>query len=148
MERVRLGAPTFDQSLDQHRVYLEASLSPKKPVVVADALSRKSMSDFRELLARISLTPDGSLVPKLWVEPELVKDVKELQESDGCLIVRAERVRCGELPKFELKDSDMLYFRDRLFVPADVELRDRILGDAHCSPLFVHPESDKMYREL
>ena len=42
----------------------------------------------------------------------------------------------------------MLWFDDRLVVPKDCELRNKILDEAHSSKLSIHPGSSKMYRDL
>ena len=49
---------------------------------------------------------------------------------------------------FEVRDGGFLYFQGRLCVPALKDLRDRILREAHRSPFFVHPGSNKMYQDL
>ena len=42
----------------------------------------------------------------------------------------------------------MLWFKDRLVVPKDRELRNQILDEAHSSKLSIHPGSSIMYRDL
>ena len=42
----------------------------------------------------------------------------------------------------------LLRFQDRVYVPSDVELRDRILQEAHATPYSVHPGANKMYKDL
>ena len=42
----------------------------------------------------------------------------------------------------------MLWFKNRLVVPKDFELRKQILDEAHNSRLSIHPGSNKMYQDL
>jgi hypothetical protein len=42
----------------------------------------------------------------------------------------------------------VLWFKDRLVVPKDRELRNQIISEAHSSKLFIHPGSSKMYHDL
>jgi len=47
------------------------------------------------------------------------------------------------------QDSDgVLWFKNRLVVPKDLELRKRILDEAHLSRYSIHPNSNKMYQDL
>nr|GFC40192.1 retrotransposon protein, putative, Ty3-gypsy subclass [Tanacetum cinerariifolium] len=39
-------------------------------------------------------------------------------------------------------------FEDRLCVPSDQALREKVMTKAHSSPFIVHPGSTKMYRDL
>ena len=41
-----------------------------------------------------------------------------------------------------------MWFDDRLVVPKDHELRNKILDEAHSSKLSIHPGSSKMYQDL
>ncbi|WVZ63840.1 hypothetical protein U9M48_013438 [Paspalum notatum var. saurae] len=49
---------------------------------------------------------------------------------------------------FTLDDQGMLWFKNRLVVPKDMELRKRILDEAHTSMFTMHPGSNKMYQDL
>jgi len=42
----------------------------------------------------------------------------------------------------------VLWFKNRLVVPKDRELRNQILDEAHSSKLSIHPSSSKMYQDL
>ena len=42
----------------------------------------------------------------------------------------------------------MLWFKNRLVVPKDHELRNQILDEAHSSKLSIHPGSNNMYQDL
>ncbi|WVZ90008.1 hypothetical protein U9M48_036346 [Paspalum notatum var. saurae] len=49
---------------------------------------------------------------------------------------------------FTLDDQGVLWFKNRLVVPKDVELRKKILDEAHASMFTIHPGSNKMYQDL
>jgi hypothetical protein len=41
-----------------------------------------------------------------------------------------------------------LWFDDRLVVPKDRELKNKLMDEAHLSKLSIHPRSSKMYQKL
>ncbi|WVZ48672.1 hypothetical protein U9M48_000091 [Paspalum notatum var. saurae] len=49
---------------------------------------------------------------------------------------------------FTLDDQGVLWFKNRLVVPKDMELRKKILDEAHTSLFTIHPGSNKMYQDL
>ncbi|WVZ49183.1 hypothetical protein U9M48_000560 [Paspalum notatum var. saurae] len=48
---------------------------------------------------------------------------------------------------FTLDDQGILWFKGRLVVPKDMELRKKILDEAHTSMFTMHPGSNKMYQD-
>ena len=53
-----------------------------------------------------------------------------------------------ETKHFRIDENGVLWFRDRLVVLKDKELRNQILGGAHSSKLSIHSGSSKMYQDL
>jgi hypothetical protein len=53
-----------------------------------------------------------------------------------------------ETKHFKLDERGVLWFKDRLVIPKDKELRNQILDEAHSSKLPIHPGSSKMYQDL
>jgi hypothetical protein len=53
-----------------------------------------------------------------------------------------------ETKHFWVDEKGILWFKDRLVVPKDRELRNQILSEAHSSKLSIHPGSSKMYQDL
>jgi len=49
---------------------------------------------------------------------------------------------------FKIDENVILWFKDRLVVPKNRELRNQILSEAHSSKLSIHPGSSKMYQDL
>ena len=59
-----------------------------------------------------------------------------------------EEVKRGSKCDFVLSDDGILRFGTRLCVPNDGDLRRKLLEEAHCSKLTVHPKGTKMYKDL
>jgi hypothetical protein len=49
---------------------------------------------------------------------------------------------------FRVDEQGVLWFDDRLVVPKDQELKDKLMDEAHLSKLSIHLGSSKMYKEL
>jgi hypothetical protein len=47
-----------------------------------------------------------------------------------------------------VNEHDVLWFDDRLVVPKDRELKNKLMDEGHLSKLSIHPGSSKMYQEL
>ena len=60
---------------------------PGRANVVADALSRKTVTDLRVLFARMSLYDDGSLLAELQIKPTLAAGIKAKQFQDSSLFL-------------------------------------------------------------
>ncbi|XP_040940071.1 uncharacterized protein [Gossypium hirsutum] len=81
------------------------------------------MTDLRPMFARISLFDDGTLLAELQIES-------------------------GETSNFGLNGERALCFRGRVCVPKDIELRQSILQESHSIPYAMHPNGNKIYRDL
>ncbi|XP_052874576.1 uncharacterized protein LOC128280467 [Gossypium arboreum] len=91
--------------------------------VVADELSRRSMTDLRAMFARLSLFDDGGLLAELQVENGVTID-------------------------FGINSEGVLCFRGRICVSNDEGLRLSVLKEAHSSLYAIHPGGNKIYRDL
>src|SRR5579884_384716 len=49
---------------------------------------------------------------------------------------------------FREDNEGVLWFKDRIVVPKDFQLRKRILDEDHTSKYSIHPGSNKMYQDL
>jgi len=49
---------------------------------------------------------------------------------------------------FHLDETGILWFKNRLVVPKNLDLRKQILDEAHLSRYSIHPGSNKMYQDL
>jgi len=57
-------------------------------------------------------------------------------------------MRQQETKHFTQDERGVLWFKDRLVVSKDHELRNQILDEAHSFKLSIHPGSSKMYQDL
>ncbi|KAG8481220.1 hypothetical protein CXB51_025968 [Gossypium anomalum] len=119
-----------------------------KANVVADALSRRAVSDLRAMFGRLSLYDDGSLLAKLQVKPTWVDQIKEKQLKDDSLVDRFQQVEKGGTSKFGLNSEGVLCFRGRICVPKDSDLRQSILKEAYVGLCAMHPGGNKLYHDL
>ncbi|KAG8483164.1 hypothetical protein CXB51_022137 [Gossypium anomalum] len=129
----------YDCSIEYH---------PGKANVVADALSRRAVSDLRAMFARLSLFDDGSLLAELQVRPTWVDQIREKQLKNESLVARFQQVKEGGTSEFGLNDEGVLCFRGRICVPRDSDLRQSILREAHGGLCAMHPGGNKLYHDL
>ena len=57
-------------------------------------------------------------------------------------------VRDGDEIEFSVKEARSLYFKNRLCVPNDKELKKNLLFKAHNTVFTMHPRGNKMYHDL
>ncbi|GJV99301.1 putative reverse transcriptase domain-containing protein [Tanacetum coccineum] len=84
----------------------------------------------------------------LWIESNLMLQIKEAQRDDGELWAIVQNVEDGKHTEFRVDDEGVVWFEDRLCVPNDQTLREKIMTEAHSSPFTIHPGSTKMYKDL
>ena len=106
------------------------------------------MEDLRSLQVHIRVLDSGALVANFRVQLDLIGRIKTLQKNDVQLLQLMEEVKRGSKPDFVLSDDGILKFGTRLCVPNDGDLRRKLLEEAHCSKLAVHPRGTNMYRDL
>ncbi|WVZ49837.1 hypothetical protein U9M48_001163 [Paspalum notatum var. saurae] len=84
----------------------------------------------------------------LIIEPTIKDQIIVAQKQDKSMA----HIRGGLDEKkrscFTLDDQGVLWFKNRLVVPKDMELRKKILDEAHTSMFTMHPGSNKMYQDL
>lgn len=98
---------------------------PGKANVVADALSRKSMS-------------------ALVLQPILNSTVKRAQASDQFFQKTQDKLQLKTDPNLSINPEGLLTFRSRIYIPLDQELRRTILSEAHQTTYSCHPGETKM----
>jgi hypothetical protein len=76
------------------------------------------------------------------------EDVIAAQRTDAGMGHLCRRLELGEAQCFRQDVDGFLWFKDRLVVPKDFELRRKIMDEAHCSQYSIHPGTNKMYQDL
>jgi hypothetical protein len=59
-----------------------------------------------------------------------------------------EKMEAGKANCFRKDGQGVIWFKDRIVVPKDADVRQQILDEAHLSQYSIHPESTKMYQDL
>ena len=85
------------------------------------------------------------MVTELIAKPDLLNRVPEAQNNDEKIAAIINQNRVGKETEFTAKDDGFLYYRYRVCVPSDDELKKSILKEAHNESFAMHPGSTKMY---
>ena len=121
---------------------------PGKANVVADALSRKTISPLTLKDYDWILAPDGALLARLNVIPDLRQMIVNAQKNDAKLQELAQLVSTGGKIDFAIDGSGGLLYKNRLCLPNDMELKKKILYESHNTVFTMHPGSNKMYQDM
>ncbi|WVZ81244.1 hypothetical protein U9M48_028640 [Paspalum notatum var. saurae] len=138
---------------------LEVHYHPGKANVVADALSRKAHCNFIEArpTVRVLCCEIGEIelptvlkaeLYNLVLEPTIKDQIIAAQKQDKGMAHIRDEINDKKKACFKLDEEGVLWFKNRLVVPKDMELRKKILDEAHTSMFTLHPGSNKMYQEL
>ena len=124
--------------------------------MVADALSRKvhcnvlitsQVAEMEEPEPSLHVQPIV-LINNLEVHSVLRDEIIEAQKKDKGIACIRRNIEEGKAKCFRQDKQCILWFNDRLVVPKNLELRRKILDEAHQSKYSVHPGSNKMYQDL
>ncbi|WVZ80775.1 LOW QUALITY PROTEIN: hypothetical protein U9M48_028228 [Paspalum notatum var. saurae] len=138
---------------------LEIHYHPGKANVVADALSQRAHCNVIEARPTIRVlcceideielpTEQLAELYNLIIEPTIKEQIITAQKQDKGMAFIREGVDEKKRACFTLDDQGVLWFKNRLVVPKDMELRKKILEEAHTSMFTMHPGSNKMYQDL
>ena len=132
---------------------------PGKANVVADALSRHACrlntmiaeeqpslhQEFEKL--RLELVSEGFLA-SIQLQPTLMSQIKEAQKKNPGIDGIKRQLSLGKALGFTEDEEGVLWYNGRLCVPADSELKQVILKEAHDTLYSIHPGGTKMYQDL
>ncbi|WVZ89366.1 hypothetical protein U9M48_035784 [Paspalum notatum var. saurae] len=138
---------------------LEVHYHPGKANVVADALSRKAHCNFIEArpTVRVLCCEIGDIemptaleaeLYNLVLEPTIKDQIIARQKQDKGMSHIRDEINDKKKARFKLDEEGVLWFKNRLVVPKDMEPRKKILDEAHTSMFTLHPGSNKMYQDL
>ena len=72
----------------------------------------------------------------------------EAQRKDEKNVVIVSQIGNGKEIEFTVNEDGVLYYKDRVYVPDDNDLRKAILEEAHSGYFVIHPGSTEMYQYL
>ncbi|WVZ97665.1 LOW QUALITY PROTEIN: hypothetical protein U9M48_043179, partial [Paspalum notatum var. saurae] len=138
---------------------LEIHYHPGKANVVADALSRRAHCNMIEAQPTVRVlcceideielpTEQLAELYNLIIEPTIKEQIITAQKQDKGMAFIREGMDEKKRACFTLDDQGVLWFKNRLVVPKDMELRKRILDETHTSMFTMHLGSNKMYQDL
>jgi hypothetical protein len=78
----------------------------------------------------------------------LERKIIEGQKTDKGIFHIKEKMKKESTKHFRVDEQGVLWFKDRLIIPKDRELKNQLMDEAHLSKLSIHPGSSKMYQEL
>jgi hypothetical protein len=136
---------------------LEVHYNPGKANVVADALSRKHRCNHITVQSHPSgcdpEEPSLRVIPhdrlnNISLIPTIKEDIIATQRTDVGMGHLCQQMDSGEAQCFRQDADGVLWFKDRLMVLKDFELRRKIMDEAQCSQYSIHLGTNKMYQDL
>jgi uncharacterized protein (UPF0179 family) len=88
------------------------------------------------ILANVKL--ESVLLQRIIDAQKIVKGMKYIHE----------KMEAGKANCFKKDDQGVMWFKDRIVVPKNAEVRQQILDEAHLSRYSIQPRSTKMYQDL
>ncbi|GMH29384.1 hypothetical protein Nepgr_031227 [Nepenthes gracilis] len=139
----------------------KSDTSPGKANVVADALSRQPGMLARMQVKQMEMLDclmnydvqryvhgKRMILAHLQVQPEMINEIKRCQTNDSFLVKITGELDKESRSDFQISPDGALRFRNRLCVPDNKELKEKILKEAHRSRYTIHPGANKMHQDL
>jgi hypothetical protein len=89
-----------------------------------------------------------AMLHSIQISFSLESKIIECQKTDKGIFHIKEKIKEEPSKHFRVDEQDVLWFDDRLVVPKDRGLKNKLMDEAHLLKLSIHPESSKMYQEL
>ncbi|KAK1664470.1 hypothetical protein QYE76_052629 [Lolium multiflorum] len=96
---------------------------------------------------RMELVSEGFLA-SIELQPTLIGQIKEAQKGNASIDGIKNQIAAGKAPGFTIDEEGVLWYKERLCVPSDSELKQVILQEAHDTLYSIHPGGTKMYQDL
>ncbi|GKB23761.1 transposon ty3-G gag-pol polyprotein [Tanacetum coccineum] len=112
------------------------------------AYASRQLKPYESVWMLVCVRGSGGYWASMRIESNLMLQIKEAQRDDGELWAIVQNVEDGKHTEFSIDDDGVVWFEDRLCVPNDQALREKVMTEAHSSPFTIHPGSTKMYRDL
>jgi hypothetical protein len=82
------------------------------------------------------------------VDSTLPQDIRRGQKVDEILQEIKKNIAEGKSPSFIKDDQGVLWYKRRICVPNNKEIKNLKLQDAHNSAYSIHPGGNEMYQDL
>lgn len=125
-----------------------------KANVIADALSQEPVSlnamikirqpELWKELDQLSIEVVSSvMMSTIEVRPTLIDQIKEAQKGQKSIEGIKDRMKRETVPGFTVDSKGVLWYKGRICVPSESELRQTILSEAHDTLYSIHPGGTK-----
>jgi hypothetical protein len=95
----------------------------------------------------LGIVQQGTLM-HLKLESVIQQKIIDAQRTDKGMKYIHKKIEVDKATCFRKDNQGVLWFKDRIVVPTDAELRQQILDETHLSRYSIHPGSTKMYQDL
>ena len=82
------------------------------------------------------------------IDYDLRNRIRQAQESDEFLKSLKNRLQTKQIEHFHIDEKGVMIYEERLCVPDNEELRNKVLFEAHYSKFTIHPGTTKIYQDL
>jgi hypothetical protein len=120
-----------------HRTYMNGLVMETMPFDLFEEMDKLNLR----------LTINNGLVT-MEVDSTLSQDIHKGQKKDKKLQEIRRNIAEGKSPGFTEDDQGVLWYKWRICVPNDKEIKDLILREAHSSAYSINPRGNKMYQDL
>jgi hypothetical protein len=86
-----------------------------------------------------------AVLHSIQISCSLESKIIEGQKIDKKIFHIKKKIKEETSKHFRVDEQGVLWFDDRLVVPKNRDLKNKLIDEAHLSKLSIHPESSKMY---